>query len=150
MHSWPNKRRKAPRILPSSRAPSRKSWFAASYFARSPQEGLDKKPDVQGRLELVRQGVLINALLSDYVKSHPISDDKLKKEYDAIKTQMGSTEYKARHVLAEKEEDAKAIMLDKGESLLSLPGTKDPGSKDNGGDLGWNAPASYVKLSPMP
>lgn len=112
------------------------------------KKGMDKKPEVQGRLELVRQGVLINAFLSDYVKTHPITEDKLKKDYEAIKASLGSTEYKARHVLVEKEEDAKAIIakLDKGEKIADLAKqSKDPGSKDNGGELGWNAPGSYVK-----
>lgn len=112
------------------------------------KKGLDKKSEVQGRLELVKQGVLINAYLSDYVKANPITDDRLKKDYEAIKTQMGSTEYKARHVLVEKEEDAKGIIakLDKGEKIADLAKqSKDPGSKDTGGDLGWNAPNAYVK-----
>lgn len=112
------------------------------------KKGIDKKPEVQGQIELARQAVLIRALVNDYVKNHPVSDDKLKKEYDSIKAQMGNTEYKARHVVVEKEEDAKAIIakLDKGEKLADLAKqSKDPGSKDNGGDLGWAPPGAYVK-----
>ena len=112
------------------------------------KKGVDKKAEVQGRLELVKQGVLVNAFLSDYVKANAVSDDKLKKDYEAIKASMGSTEYKARHVLVEKEEDAKAIIakLEKGDKFADLAKqSKDPGSKDNGGDLGWNAPSAYVK-----
>jgi len=112
------------------------------------KKGVDKKADVQGRLELVRQGVLINAFLADYIKANAVSEDKLKKDYETIKASLGSTEYKARHVLVEKEEDAKAIIakLEKGEKFADLAKqSKDPGSKDNGGDLGWNAPSSYVK-----
>ena len=65
-----------------------------------------------------------------------------------IKHNLGSTEYKSRHVLVEKEEEAKAIIakLDKGEKFSELAKqSKDPGSKDKGGELGWSSPAAYVK-----
>ena len=71
-----------------------------------------------------------------------------KLEYEKIKSQLGDKEYKARHVLVEKEEDAKAIIakLDKGEKFDELAKqSKDPGSKDKGGDLGWANPAGFVK-----
>lgn len=112
------------------------------------KKGLDKKPEIIGQMELARQAVLIRAFLADYVRANPISDDKLKKDYETIKSQLGSTEYKARHVLVEKEDDAKAIIakLDKGEKISDLAKqSKDPGSKDNGGELGWSSPSSYVK-----
>ncbi|MBK7898651.1 MAG: peptidylprolyl isomerase [Azonexus sp.] len=112
------------------------------------KKGLDKKPEVSGQIELTRQTVLIRAFLADYIKSHPVSEDKLKKDYETIKANLGSTEYKARHVLVEKEDDAKAIIakLDKGEKFADLAKqSKDPGSKDNGGELNWSAPTGYVK-----
>ena len=112
------------------------------------KKGLDKTPNIQGQLELARQGVLIRAYLTEYVKANPISEAQLKAEYDVIKNNLGSTEYKTRHVLVEKEEEAKAIIakLDKGEKFSELAKvSKDPGSKDKGGDLGWSSPAAYVK-----
>lgn len=112
------------------------------------KKGLDKKPEIVGQIDLARQAVLIRAFLSDYVHANPITEERLKKDYEAIKTNMGGTEYKARHVLLEKEEDAKALIakLDKGEKLADhAKESKDPGSKDNGGELGWSSPNSYVK-----
>ncbi|HNL21654.1 MAG TPA: peptidylprolyl isomerase [Rhodocyclaceae bacterium] len=112
------------------------------------KKGIDKKPEVAGQIELARQAVLIRAFLADYVKSHPVSEDKLKKDYATIKGNLGSTEFKARHILVEKEDDAKAIIgrLDKGEKFAELAKqSKDPGSKDNGGELNWSSPSSYVK-----
>jgi peptidyl-prolyl cis-trans isomerase C len=109
---------------------------------------LDAKPDVQGQIELAKQAVLIRAFLADYVRAHPISDDKLKAEYEAIKTSIGSTEYKPRHILVDKEDDAKAIIakLDKGEKFSDLAKqSKDPASKDKGGELTWSTPSNYVK-----
>ncbi len=112
------------------------------------KKGLDKSPTVQGQVELAKQAVLINAFLSDYMRTHPISEAQLKAEYDAIKSKLGNTEYKARHILVEKEDDAKAIIakLEKGEKFADLAKqSKDPGSKDKGGELGWSAANAYVK-----
>ena len=111
------------------------------------RKGFDKKPEVQGQIDLARQGVLIGAYLNDYVKTHPVTDDLIKKEYEDIKAKLGSKEYKARHVLLEKEDEAKAIIakLKKGEKIEDLAkDSKDPGSKERGGDLGWANPASFV------
>lgn len=112
------------------------------------KKGLDKKGTVPGQVELAKQAVLIRAYLSDHVRANPITDDRIKAEYEKIKASIGGTEYKARHVLVEKEDEAKAIIakLEKGEKFSELAKqSKDPGSRDNGGELGWNSPAAYVK-----
>lgn len=111
------------------------------------KKGFDKKPEVQGQMDLARQGVLIGAYLNDYVRAHPVTDDQIKKEYEEIKAKLGNKEYKARHVLVDKEDDAKAIIekLKKGAKIEELAkDSKDPGSKERGGDLGWANPASFV------
>ncbi|MDI6750726.1 MAG: peptidylprolyl isomerase [Rhodocyclaceae bacterium] len=110
-------------------------------------KGLDKKPDVQAQIDLARQGVLIGAYLNEYAKALKISDDEVKKEYDAIKNALGDKEYKARHILVDKEEEAKDIIakLKAGQKFEELAKvSKDPGSKDKGGELGWANKASYV------
>ncbi len=112
------------------------------------KKGLDKKGNIQGQVELAKQAVLIRAFLSDYVAAHPISEAQLKAEYEVIKTNLGTTEYKTRHILVADEEEAKGIIakLDKGEKFSELAKvSKDPGSKDKGGELGWSSPNSYVK-----
>ena len=111
------------------------------------KKGFDKKPEVQGQIDLARQGVLIGAYLNEYVRTHPVTDDQVKKEYEEIKAKLGSKEYKARHILVEKEDEAKAIIekLKKGAKIEDLAkDSKDPGSKERGGDLGWANPASFV------
>lgn len=110
--------------------------------------GLDKRADVVAQIELSRQALLVRAYMQEFIKARPINEELLKNDYDKIKSQLGGTEYKARHVLVEKEDDAKAIItnLKKGAKFEELAKqSKDPGSKENGGDLGWNSPASYVK-----
>ena len=110
--------------------------------------GLDKKPAIAAQAELARQAIFIRSFIQEYVKSHPISEAQLKSDYETIKAQLGGTEYKTRHILVEKEDDAKAIIanLKKGAKFEELAKqSKDPGSKENGGDLGWSSAASYVK-----
>jgi peptidyl-prolyl cis-trans isomerase C len=112
------------------------------------RRGLTKSADIQSQIDMARQAVVVRAFLQDFVKTHQVSDDAVKVEYEKVKGQMGSKEYKARHVLVEKEAEAKDIVakLKKGEKFEELAKvSKDPGSKDRGGDLDWNTPASYVK-----
>lgn len=111
------------------------------------KKGMDKLADVNTQVDLARQTILIRAYLQDYIKNNPIGDDVLKAEYDKIKSQMGDKEYHARHILVEKEAEAKDIIakLKKGEKFEKLAEkSKDPGSKAKGGDLGWAAPANFV------
>ncbi|MDT3735256.1 MAG: peptidylprolyl isomerase [Denitratisoma sp.] len=112
------------------------------------KKGFDKKPEVNAQFELARQGILVNAYLQDFVATHPVKDETVKGEYDNIVKAMGDKEYKARHILLEKEDEAKGIVarLQKGEKFEELAKqSKDPGNKDRGGDLGWSHPAGYVK-----
>jgi peptidyl-prolyl cis-trans isomerase C len=112
------------------------------------KKGLDKNTDVKSQMDLSAQAVLVNAYLQDWVKANPVPEATLRKEYDAIKSQMGDKEYKVRHILVEKEDEAKEIIaaLQKGEKFEKLAErSKDPGSKANGGNLDWNAPGNFVK-----
>jgi peptidyl-prolyl cis-trans isomerase C len=100
-------------------------------------------------MDMARQAVLVRALLENEVKTHPISDADLEKQYEQFKSSMGTNEYKVRHILVDKEDEAKAIIeqLKKGADFATLAKekSKDPGSKDNGGDLDWGPAGRYVK-----
>ena len=95
-------------------------------------------------MDLASQTVLVSAFVADWVKENPIPDADLRKEYDAIKAQIGDKEYKVRHILVEKEDEAKDIIVAAAEGRQVREArqerSKDPGSKDKGGDLDWNAP----------
>ena len=110
---------------------------------------LDKNPDIKQQMDLAGQTVLVRAYVTDWIKKNPVPDAELRKEYDAIKAQMGDKEYKVKHILVEKEDEAKDIIaqLQKGGKFdeLAKARSKDPGSKDRGGDLDWNAPGGFVK-----
>jgi len=110
--------------------------------------GLDKKPDIAAQAEAARQAFFVRAYVQEYVKKNPISDEQLKAQYETIKTQLGNTEYKARHILVKDEADAKAIIdnLKKGAKFEELAKQSiDPGSKDNGGNLDWASAGNFVK-----
>ena len=113
------------------------------------KRGLDKTPEVVAQMEMARQAVLVRALFENEVKANPITDADLQKQYEDFKKSMGENEYKARHILVDKEDDAKAIIAELGKggdfAKLAKDKSKDPGSKDNGGDLDWGPGARYVK-----
>ena len=112
------------------------------------KKGLDRTPTIAAQMDMARQAVLIRAFFEDYVKANPISDAQLKTDYEKYVVQLGDKEYKARHILVDKEDDAKAIIasLKKGETFekLAKEKSKDTGSKDNGGDLDWAPAGRYV------
>ncbi|UXY14213.1 peptidylprolyl isomerase [Chitiniphilus purpureus] len=112
------------------------------------KKGLEKNSDVQTRLELARQQILVGALVNEYVKTNPVSEAELKKEYERIKVNLSGKEYKARHILVKEEAEAKTIVaeLKKGKKFEDLAKEKsiDKGSAQNGGDLGWSNPSAFV------
>jgi len=111
--------------------------------------GLARSAAVQNQLEMARQQILIDAYISDWVRKNPISDADIEKEYERVKAQQGSREYKARHILVETEDQAKGLIADlkKGAKFdeLAAKHTKDTGTKERGGDLDWNAPTVFDK-----
>ena len=113
------------------------------------KKGLDKQPVVAGRLELDRAAVLANAYFEDYFRKNPITDDMLRKEYERIKPELPAREYRVRHILVEKEEDAKNLIaqIRKGGNFekLAAEHSRDPGSSKRGGDLDWAPAENYVK-----
>lgn len=110
--------------------------------------GLDKKPEISAQADAARSAIYIRAYIQDYVKKNPIAEAQLRAQYETIKTQLGSTEYKARHILVKSEDEAKTIIesLAKGTKFEELAKQSvDPGSKENGGDLGWASAGNFVK-----
>jgi peptidyl-prolyl cis-trans isomerase C len=106
------------------------------------KKGLDRTPEVAEQVEVMKQSILANAYVQDFIKNNPVSDDMLKAEYERIKGTVAGTEYKARHILVEKEAEAKDIIakLKKDAGVfakLAMEKSKDSGSKANGGELGW-------------
>ena len=106
------------------------------------KKGLDKSPEVAQQIEAIKQSVLANAYVEDFLKTNPVSDAEVTAAYDRIKATITGNEYKARHILVEKESEAKDIIakLKKDPAVfqkLAKERSMDQSSKDRGGDLGW-------------
>jgi peptidyl-prolyl cis-trans isomerase C len=118
------------------------------FMQEAKKRGLDTTEDYKNQLELARQTILIRDLFADFQKKNPVTDAEIKAEYDKFVAANGGKEYRARHILVEKEDEAKALIADikKGAKFedLAKKMSKDPGSGANGGDLDWAAAGSYV------
>jgi peptidyl-prolyl cis-trans isomerase C len=118
------------------------------FMQEAQKRGIAATPEYKEQMELARQTIMIRALFADYQKKNPVSDADLKAEYDKFAAANGGKEYRARHILVEKEDEAKAIIATiKGGAKFedqAKAKSKDPGSGANGGDLDWANAQSYV------
>jgi len=136
-------------VTPEMQSQARDQVVLREIFVQEANKrGIAASPDFAAQLELARQSILIRELFEDYRKKNPITDAEAKAEYDKFKGQATGTEYRASHILVEKEEDAKALIAQiKGGAKfedLAKTASKDPGSGANGGDLDFAKPESYV------
>lgn len=102
---------------------------------------LGDSADFKRKVAIARNKLLMEALLTAEAKT-AVTDAAMKKVYEeATKAISDEKEVRARHVLVEKEDEAKAILADlkKGGDFAAIAKekSKDPGSKENGGDLGY-------------
>jgi len=135
---------------PELRAFLRDELVNRELFIRAAKaKGLDRDASMKTQMQVAADSILIRAYLNDYMTANGVTDDALKKEYEVIKAGLGDKEYRARHILVEKKEDAEGLIkqLQAGSKFedLAKANSKDPGSKDNGGDLDWAVPSNYVK-----
>lgn len=118
------------------------------FMQEAEKRGIPASADYKAQMELARQSILIRELFADYAKKNPVSDAEAQGEYDKFKAQNSGTEYRARHILVEKEDEAKALIkqLNGGAKFedVAAKNSKDPGSAANGGDLDWANPNGFV------
>ena len=111
------------------------------------KSGIARSSEVAGQLDLARQEIIISAYLRDWVRKNPVSEADVQQEYERVKAAQGDKEYRARHILVETEDQAKTVVeeLKKGGKFeeLAAKNSKDPGSKDRGGDLDWHGPGDF-------
>ena len=134
---------------PELRAAVRDELIARELFVQEAEKkGLARNAEVQRQLDNARQEILIRAVIREHLKANPIKEDDLKAEYAKVSKAQTEKEYRAHHILVEKEETAKQIIADlkKGAKFEELAKqSKDTGSAANGGDLDWNVPGTFVK-----
>jgi peptidyl-prolyl cis-trans isomerase C len=118
------------------------------FVQEAEKKGVGASPDYKAQMELARQSIMIRELFEDFRKKNPVSDEEAKAEYEKFRAQSAGTEYHARHILVEKEDDAKALIaqIKGGASFeeLAKKNSKDPGSGENGGDLDFAKADAYV------
>lgn len=118
------------------------------FMQEAQKRGLAATQEYKDQMELARQTILIRGLFADYQKKNPVKDADLKAEYDKFAAANAGKEYRARHILVEKEDEAKALIAAiKGGAKFedqAKAKSKDPGSGANGGDLDWANAGSYV------
>jgi peptidyl-prolyl cis-trans isomerase C len=129
-------------------APDAKRDYLVTYVAdmllvakAAEDRKLAETEDFKRKMANARSKLLMEALLQAEAKS-AVTDEAMKKVYDeAIKQMAEEEEVSARHILVETEDEAKKILADlkKGADFLAIAKekSKDPGSKENGGDLGF-------------
>ena len=137
-------------VTPEMQGQLKEEIIAREIFVQEAQtRGLDATDDFKNQMELTRQSILIRELFTDFQKKNPVSDEEIKAEYDKFAAANAGKEYRARHILVEKEDQAKAIIasLKKGAKFedIAKKQSKDPGSGANGGDLDWASASNYVK-----
>ncbi|MBB6176612.1 foldase protein PrsA [Anoxybacillus tengchongensis] len=112
-----------------------KEMYGVQYDLAVQQNGEEAIRDMV-KLDLLRQ----KAAMEDI----KVSDEELKKYYNEYKPKV-----KASHILVEDEKTAKEIKakLEKGEDFAKLAKeySKDTGSAQEGGDLGWFGPGKMVE-----
>ena len=136
-------------ISPEMENQIKEEVIAREIFMQEAQKrGLEATSDYKAQMELARQTILIRELFVDFQKTNPVTDAEIQAEYDKFAAANAGKEYKASHILVEKEDEAKAIIaaLKKGGKFeeIAKKQSKDPGSGARGGDLGWANPSSYV------
>lgn len=118
------------------------------FMQEAHKRGLDASEDYKNQLDLARQTLLIRQLFADFQEKSPVTDAEIQAEYDQFVAANGGQEFRARHILVEGEDEAKALIaqIKKGASFedLAQKSSKDPGSGANGGDLDWASAGSYV------
>ncbi|WP_066265491.1 foldase protein PrsA [Hydrogenophaga palleronii] len=118
------------------------------FMQEAQKRGIGATEEYKQQMELARQTIMIRALFADQQKKNPVTEADIRAEYDKFVAANGGKEYRARHILVESEDEAKAIIasLKKGGKFdeIAKKQSKDPGSGANGGDLDWAAAGSYV------
>jgi peptidyl-prolyl cis-trans isomerase C len=113
------------------------------------RSGVAKKAEVQQQIDLTRQEVIANAVVQEHLRTHPVSDAEVQKEYERARVLTGDKEYRARHILVSSEDDAKGVLADlrKGAKFdeIAQKRSLDEGTRPKGGDLDWNVPSNFDK-----
>ncbi len=110
-------------------------------YAQGKKEGVDKDPEVKRALKDIEQQLVVKAWMGKKLKAE-VTDAAVKQGYDKFLAEYKPVEeVRARHILLESEDAAKAVITEikKGADFTETAKakSKDPSAKQNGGDLGY-------------
>jgi peptidyl-prolyl cis-trans isomerase C len=118
------------------------------FVQEAEKQGLATSKNFKAQMDLARQSILIRELFTAYGSKNPVTDAEVQAEYDKFKAMSAGSEYRASHILVEKEDEAKALIaqIKSGAKFedLAKKNSKDPGSGEKGGDLDWSAANAFV------
>lgn len=104
-------------------------------------EKLGEGSDFETRLKYLKRRALRELYFDKVIKSSVTDADARKTYDDQVKLLKPEEEVSARHILVETEDQAKALKekIDSGADFAALAkeNSKDPGSKEDGGNLGY-------------
>jgi peptidyl-prolyl cis-trans isomerase C len=112
------------------------------------KQNLGESPELKEQLELLKQKLMVKALLEKQVQK--VSEEDVKARYDeVVEKASGKEEVHASHILVESEEDAEKLYekLKEGGADFAQEAKEistDKGTAVNGGDLGYFAKEQMV------
>ena len=116
------------------------------------RQGLDKDIDFRDQIAQLKQTLMLQAFLENYFQKNPITDARLREEFDRQRKLIGegasSNQYRLSQIIVSNETDAMDLIrrIQKGELFgkLAQEYSIDQSSKANGGQIGWVLPGQVV------
>ena len=119
------------------------------FLQQASKDGLDKKPEIEEKLQDLRKRLIVEAFLKKKVETEiQVSDADMQKFYEQNKDKFNTGEQmKASHILVKTEKEAKDILaqIKSGGNFEELAKKNSADSSAaKGGDLGWFGKGSMV------
>ena len=116
------------------------------------KQGLDKDIDFRDHIAQLKQTLMIQAFLENHFQKNPISDARLREEFDRQRKLIGegasANQYRLSQIIVANETDAMELIrrIQKGGLFgqLAQEFSIDQASKVNGGQIGWVLPSQIV------
>lgn len=134
--------------IPAQVPPEQREQFVLDFLIDSEliaqdaaAQGLDQSESYLARLDQLKKRALMEEALAANLAT-AVTDEDVRAFYDRqLESTPAQEEVRARHILVETEEEARAVMerLEAGEDFVALADelTIDPSGKGQGGDLGY-------------